>query len=214
MIGSLLQRRRRGSGLLLSALLAIGASVAFAGSASGAVIPGVDSMYPTWNYNPTCVDGSLGSTYCQTDNAAVSFGLETMTAAQKTVFRNVMSSQFNPTDLSTVENTTIIYTGSAETDIVYQVGNPGSGLNGITWCDDAVTSYQCDQHYVRIVAARVSSSSSTPCHESGHAVGLTHGSDAYPAVSNNNTNLECMRTPGTSVTTLGAHNVAQINANY
>lgn len=200
--------------VLLVISFALGVSLVFAGSASGAIIPRVDSMYPTMNYHPSCVDGTIGSTYCQTDNAAVSFGMESMTAAQKLVFRNVMSSQFNPTDLSTVENSTIVYTGSAETDIVYQVGNLGSGLNGITWCDDAVTSYQCDQHYVRIVASRVSSSVSTPCHESGHAVGLTHGQDAFPAVANDNTNLECMRTPGTNVATLGAHNVAQINGEY
>lgn len=125
-----------------------------------------------------------------------------------------MSGQYNPTDLNASEQTPIVYTGTAETDIVFQVGDPGTGLNGITWCNDAVTNVICDQHYVRIVAARVLATSSTPCHETGHAVGLTHGLQASPTVPNENVNLECMRTPGTTVTTLGAHNVAQINGAY
>jgi hypothetical protein len=155
-----------------------------------------------------------GSLYCQTDNNALTFGLETMTSTQRTVFRNVMSGQYNPTDLNTSEQSPIAYTGSSETDIVFQVGDPGGGLNGITWCNDSISSTKCDQHYVRIVSSRVTSTASTPCHETGHAVGLTHGANAAPVQSNDNTNLECMRTPGTSVTTLGAHNAAQINGAY
>jgi hypothetical protein len=40
------------------------------------------------------------------------------------------------------------YSGDAETDIIMQQGTalPASD-NGFTWCNDAVTSRRCDQHY-------------------------------------------------------------------
>lgn len=54
------------------------------------------------------------------------------------------------------------------------------------------------------------------CHESGHAVGLTHGEDGSPQLANNATALECMKTPiqtsGSNI--LGTHNNAHINSNY
>ena len=53
------------------------------------------------------------------------------------------------------------------------------------------------------------------CHESGHAVGLTHGSDAYPEQPDFNVYLGCMRSPvPTAATTLGSVNVKEINATY
>lgn len=185
--------------------------------ARAAIISGVDSIYPTLNTPWLCTGSSTpgGSYYCQTDNSTLTFGMESsFSSSQKTVIRYMVSSQYEPTDLTTTEHTSIAYTGSSETDIVYQVGDPGLPYNGITWCDDAVSTTLCDQHYVIIISTRITSSASTPCHETGHAVGLTHGSNAYPSVSDDNVNLECMRTPGTSVTSLGAHNVYQVNSVY
>lgn len=53
------------------------------------------------------------------------------------------------------------------------------------------------------------------CHETGHAVGLTHGNLASPITSNTNSDLGCMVTPlNTSLPNLGTSNVANINATY
>jgi hypothetical protein len=50
------------------------------------------------------------------------------------------------------------------------------------------------------------------CPESGHAVGLTHGEDASPAVSNTADSLHCMRRPDAEADRwLGQHNADQIN---
>lgn len=127
-------RRHRPLRVVVSLVVAT-ACIGAAGATLAAVIPGVDSIYPTSNTSWSCTGSSTvgGSLYCQTDNNALTFGLETMTSTQRTVFRNVMSGQYNPTDLNTSEQSPIAYTGSSETDIVFQVGDPGGGLNGITW---------------------------------------------------------------------------------
>jgi hypothetical protein len=77
------------------------------------------------------------------------------------------------------------YSGSAETDVIYQVSTSGFSGNviGQTWCNDAVSSTRCDQEYVRFRAAGYVDRE-LACHETGHAVGLTHGPDATPAESN------------------------------
>ena len=206
--------RLQSRGIILVVITAV--CLGSAGVTFAAIIPGVDSIYPTSNTGWICSGSSTvgGSFYCQTDNNSLTFGLESMTATQQSVFRNMMSSQYNPTDLNTSEESPISYSGSSETDIVFQVGTLGAGINGITWCNDSISFTKCDQHYVRIIPTRVSSTASTPCHETGHAVGLTHGSNASPTQLDDNTNFECLRVQGTAITTLGAHNYAQINGEY
>jgi hypothetical protein len=107
------------------------------------------------------------------------------------------------------------YTGSSETDIVYQHSHSGftSSETGMTWCDDPVSQIACDQQYVRFYYASLGPE--IICHETGHAVGLTHGDDAYPYEDNDNSSLHCMETPNASVhPELGSHNAAEINATY
>jgi hypothetical protein len=53
------------------------------------------------------------------------------------------------------------------------------------------------------------------CHETGHAVGLTHGIDAAPVESNTASELGCMETPDSGTrSTLGSHNRSEINSVY
>lgn len=108
------------------------------------------------------------------------------------------------------------YSGSAETDIIYQVSTSGFSGNtiGQTWCDDAVTATRCDQEYVRFRAATYVNRE-LACHETGHAVGLTHGADAYPSESNTASELGCMETPDYGNNPyIESHNVSEINATY
>jgi len=94
------------------------------------------------------------------------------------------------------------------------LASPSGEFEAIAWCNDAVTDTRCDQHYN---AYR----SDTPgrglaCHESGHAVGLTHGSDASPKVSNGENSLGCSQepVPATNTGQLGGHNRALIDGTY
>lgn len=103
--------------------------------------------------------------------------------------------------------------GSAETDIVYQIGaTVPSGFDGWAWCDDAVSTTRCDQHYVRLRANSVTNG--LICHETGHAVGLTHGNHAAPNVGQTDARLGCMKTPVTANEALGSMNKANINETY
>ena len=106
-----------------------------------------------------------------------------------------------------------MYSGSAETDIIYQANGSRipSGAEGFTWCDNAASYFQCDQHYIAF-----RSSSPDPglaYHQTGHAVGLTHGSNASPVLSNTDTRLGCMTTPVLN-RWLGSNNAEGINATY
>ena len=85
-----------------------------------------------------------------------------------------------------------------------------SGFVGWTWCDAVAGSLQCDQHYAKF---EYNPGRALACHETGHAVGLTHGSDADPHVSDEQSDFACMRTPVVDEL-LGAHNASQINSTY
>lgn len=157
------------------------------------------------------------SSIYRTDNSDVyyymagsgSFGLE---SADKTVVRDMLSSQYVPTDLAIIYDTTLKTSGSGETDTIWQEGDVSGSATGRTWCDDPVGIRRCDQHYIRIEPGHFNRG--LTCHEMGHAVGLTHGGDAYPSVSNQLASLACMRTPVSTTDVLGPHNRDQINVNY
>ncbi len=189
-------------------------------AADAAIISGVDSMYPTANTNWSCTSSSSpGNGFCQTDNTSLTFGSESsLTAAQKTFVAGVVAAQYDPTDLNTSEESPIVYTGGSETDIVYQIGTLPGGVGGVAWCDDSSPgNNKCDQHYVRMLSSFVSatnSNSGITCHETGHAVGLTHGDNASPMVANTDANLECMMSAPGTTGTVGAHNINQINGTY
>lgn len=175
-----------------------------------------DNMYKTSNANWNCSDGDFGDGFCQTDNATLTvFRQASVPAAKKTSIKQMLTNQYAPTDLSIHYPSTASYTGDSETDIIYQVSASGfSGTTiGQTWCNDAVTSTKCDQEYVRF-RGTIQFDKELMCHETGHAVGLTHGQDASPAESNTAAELGCMETPDGGGLGLGAHNKSEINATY
>ena len=114
---------------------------------------------------------------------------------------------------------TVEYTGGSETDIIYKQGtrNVPQKLVAVTWCNDAVFNWfnpsrVCDQHYVK---SRSSSMSlNTACHETGHAIGLTHPTEATPAYSANDARFGCMNNAGGFTTNLDPHQVKEIDATY
>lgn len=57
-----------------------------------------------------------------------------------------------PTDVFVRYDSDPTFSGSAETDAVYQSGPVSSSDEGYTYCDDPAdgTIWRCDQHYIRI----------------------------------------------------------------
>jgi hypothetical protein len=171
-------------------------------------------MYPTKQYAPTCVDGAVGDTFCQTDNAALTVWIGPSLPGPGVGRMNVTTaliSQFEPTDLDVRFLSAPVYSGQSETDVIYEVGGVPSGFDGMTWCDDAVTATKCDQHYIGF---RTNTPSvAIACHETGHAVGLTHGPQAAPRLPESDPRLGCMRNPAVG-DSLGVNNVENINKTY
>lgn len=196
-------------------LVAVATTVITLTAAPAALAVHVDSMFPTNNYSYNCPDDSFGSLrFCQTDNDDLTVWRQSsLSLTGKSNIKSSLDNEFAPTDLSVIYVSEPSYSGGAETDIIYQErDNLPGGNAGVTWCNDGVSSTKCDQHYVAFESA----SPATPltCHETGHAVGLTHGADASPALSNTDSSLACMKKPNSTTSDLGTHNTNMINATY
>lgn len=175
-----------------------------------------DNMYKTANANWNCVDGDIGSGFCQTDNATLTYYEQPSVGDAAIQVDLTMFDSYDGTDLNVSYAWTPSYSGGSETDIIYQVGSSGMASNaiGMTWCNDAESSTKCDQEYVRFRGVSYVDRE-LACHESGHAVGLTHGNDASPKESNVASELGCLESPDTGDNPyLGSHNSAEINATY
>ncbi|MFI7233337.1 hypothetical protein ACIBO5_60055 [Nonomuraea angiospora] len=174
-----------------------------------------DNMYPTVNTGWSCPssDALVRSGFCRTDNSTVTYYYNTsgLSATAKSRI-NVVAGRYNSTDLNFSYQSKAVWTGSGETDIVYFQGSIPTGYVGFAWCNDQVDGTdRCDQHYVRFKSS--TPTTRTVCHETGHAVGLTHGQSAHRRLSNSDSRLGCMTTPSASEH-LGAQNVEMINATY
>ncbi|MEU6712135.1 hypothetical protein ABZ897_11720 [Nonomuraea sp. NPDC046802] len=185
-------------------------------SLPAAAAPIIDNMYPTINTTWNCPSSAalVRSGFCQTDNRTVTYYYNTSGLSAEAKSRiNVAAGRFNSTDLNFSYQSKVVWSGSGETDIVYFQGSIPSGFVGFAWCNDRVDSrpYACDQHYVRFRSS--TPAKSTVCHETGHAVGLTHGKNAYRPLDNTDSRMGCMTTPSSSEH-LGAQNVDMINATY
>lgn len=173
---------------------------------------GYDSIRPTGNYAAACAT----SNFCQTDNTSFTyFSQASLNSTSKTQVTATLNNQFDPTDLNVSLESPAVYTGGSETDTIYQI-DPNAmpvGVSGVTWCDDPIDSSKCDQHYVAFYSDFWAQN--ITCHESGHSVGLTHGAQASPALSNTDSSLACMKTADNyNSNGLGTHNVSQINGQY
>lgn len=183
----------------------------------------VDSIYPTGSTTWICGDGQQGTIpgtqlFCLSDHSYIlTYFVElSIDDAGWGTLVNTMNNQYNPTDLVTIDmewSGGPSYTGADQTDIIYQrrTDIPGTAL-GVTYCDAPLTFTRCDQQYVVLRSA--SPTSDVLCHETGHALGLTHGRQAFPTVLDSDPTLRCMRNPATGDATLGSHNAALINENY
>lgn len=181
-----------------------------------------DNMYPTQYANSGCFseEPNARQSTCRTDNSTLTYYMDSggdfeLETPDKDDVRETMSSDYSPTDLSVSYDSTPSFSGSAETDIIYQEGSEAipSGLDGMTWCNDAVNLDECDQQFVRIRGAG-SYTRGMACHETGHAVGLVHGNVSSPIRSNTDSQLGCMQTPVDWNTSLGANNKENINNEY
>lgn len=181
--------------------------------------PGFDNMYPTLNYDFECTNGSQnGDGICQTDNEDLRvFAEDSLTSVEEGQIADVLERDYTPTVFDVEWDEDPVYDGDTETDIIYTSGpwDGQGGTLGYAYCDDAKGGTdECDQHYVvfdedDVLTNRV------VCHETGHAVGLTHGEDAYPEQNDISRVLGCMVTGATDRDqTLGAHNFDQIKATY
>jgi hypothetical protein len=182
-----------------------------------------DVMFTTYNTGDGRCWAGLDNGYpCQTDNKAVYFYMDSngayeLESPDRSVVNAVIDGEYRPTDLAFHYDSSPVFTGTGQTDIVYQEGDAGLGdsVRGVTWCNfpgnDVV---DCDQQYVRIRGAGKYTYSTT-CHETGHAVGLQHGEYAYPPLPNDDIwSLGCMVTPDNNTTFLGELNTSAINATY
>ncbi|MEU6783037.1 hypothetical protein ABZ912_27900 [Nonomuraea angiospora] len=180
-----------------------------------------DNMFPTGQTTMSCVTGLGGNYPCQTDNRDVTFYMDSngeyeLEQVDKNTVNSVIDSEYRPTDLAFHYDSSPVFSGGAETDIIYQEGSNGvpSSADGVTWCNasggDVV---DCDQQYIRIRGNGHYTDTLT-CHETGHAVGLQHGDNASPRLSKTDSRLGCLQTPVPAGATLGANNRENINATY
>jgi len=196
----------------LAVLIGIAAALVVASVALGSH---THSMFKTANYSGDCHDNAWSTShFCRTDNQALSIYRESgFSSGGRSNIGSTLTQSYTTTDLNVDFPGSASYSGGAETDIIYQYkpSSVPSGYDGWTWCNDAVGALSCDQHY----AAFQSASPTWPlaCHETGHAVGLTHGQDASPRVSNGDNGLACLTTP-VETHLLGSHNTGQINGAY
>lgn len=183
---------------------------------TAATVWAADNLVPTQTYSPTCsAGGETSGVLCQTDGGWWYFySQSSLEAGDKSRVADVLADEYGPTDLAVAQDSSPTYSGADETDLILKESAVPGTADGITWCNDPISGYRCDQHYVDI-QPDLYSSRGLICHEAGHAVGLTHGAQAYPVQSQTDTALGCMRTPiGSTQDNLGSQQVTNINLVY
>lgn len=181
-----------------------------------------DVLYPTSNATWTCTgvaQHGAGSAFCKQDSVVVSVFIERggpgeLTEDGSSIIWGQLLSQFDPTDLIIVWDSTPNYTGSLRTDIIYRRDtNLPTGVDGAAWCVSERDTVDCDQHVA--VFRDETPSWAIACHESGHAMGLTHGTETSPSASNTDIDLQCMMTPNLGTFwQISQFQIDAINDNY
>ena len=195
---------------------------------AAAAVPEFDNRVGNPNYNYTCYSASQASprNVCRTDNADLGWRMEgnidfTGSANDtplETSLNDTMRISYTGTDINPYFDTTPVYSGSGETDLVVRskAGDFVTGDDGYTWCDDAAgaTGNDCDQQYSNYRS--LNTTRPLVCHETGHAVGLLHAANSTPDnLGNNNTIMECMmKNTVWDHRGLGPTNVYNINRMY
>jgi hypothetical protein len=179
-----------------------------------------DNMFPTQWTGGSCLAGMGRGLPCQTDNREVYFYMDSngeyeLEQVDKDTVNRAIDGEYRPTDLAFHYDSSPVFSGGGETDIIYQEGSAGlsDSIDGLNWCDATGGNIvDCDQQYVRI-RGNGYYTYSLVCHETGHAVGLQHGDYASPQLPRTDSRLGCMTTP-VSTGSLGANNRDNINATY
>ena len=170
----------------------------------------IRSIFPTSNYQAPCQKFGV----CRQDNASMSYfyGRGLSTDGRSTI-TSAINNWYSPTNLNPYYDSNPTYDGSAETDVIYAVAPEvvPSGKGGVSRCDDPSGTVECDQTYVSFA---YNPYAALACHETGHSVGLLHGTDAAPLQDAEATEFRCMRVSAPSGSYLGDHNIHQINISY
>ncbi len=198
--------------ILLSTTMTV---IGFLGMAQGpASAANPDNLIPTANYD----HWRTGGTTCKTDNATVTYymdsgGTNALEAGDKQMVRDVIASEYQPTNLSVTHDSTPTFSGGAETDWYLTEGSVSGDSNGSTFCNDPdLLTYKCDQHHIKIESG--SWTAGMLCHELGHGVGFVHGDRASPRLSLTDGDNGCMRTPVGPWVFLDNNQITRINNNY
>lgn len=148
----------------------------------------------------------------------------------KSAAHTTLYGSYDTTDVGPVyEPTSPVTSGAGETDIIYKYYTAPMTDYGITYCDDnSIGNGRCDQFYIYLNSTFLNSvahqawytdfTRALACHETGHAVGLTHGYNADPPQSDQLGDLHCMRrgmyAANQTDFTVGGQNTAMINSVY
>lgn len=195
---------------------------------------GYDSIFETDNTAQDCeVHPETVTFFCMADNTTHTVYLGYLGPQFTGAVEYTLDHSYETTDLTIEYEATPDLDGGSETDTVYvtcETCFSDPDALGRAWCDDDVNgTVRCDQHYVRfhsdytveiygnyLTGTEQGGWRQLACHETGHSIGLTHGAEAYPAMSNQSTALQCMRTPqtldGPWYPIIGAHNISLINS--
>lgn len=217
--------QRKGIAILLVATAGFTAFTVDAGahhSLSG--IP-FDNMSPTLTAPAECANGP---NICRTDGLSVEAYVLNLGPVMRERTEFTLDASYHTTDLnvSYASSSSVSYSGCCETDIIYNTtansAMPIQNVAGVAVCDDSVSSTVCDQFYIHYQQENVNDNLTDlvylrklACHETGHAVGLVHGQQSYPIVSNTtHTQISCMVTGYSTAQLLGVHNQSAINLQY
>lgn len=216
--------KKKGSALLVMASAMTLVSLGLLGSKT-VVAHHTDSVFPTPNIysgSATCRKGQL----CKADSRTHTVYLGRLGPKMTAATRKTLNLSYHPeTDLRVVyhNSRTVKYRGSWETDVIYVNRNSlPSNVLGRAVCDAPESNGKCDQFYVLYHADKIDAEipnetnlhHALACHETGHTLGLTHGSNANPSQRNSSWRMGCMRTPLGNNRWLGTHNTHEINRTY
>jgi hypothetical protein len=172
-----------------------------------------DNVFPTVTYQHFC----SSETYCLSDNSTLSFFRQgSLSQSAKNLIWNTLYDLYGyPTVLTLKHENPPVYSGGAETDLVFRIlaALPNTTAARVV-CDDVINSADCDQFFVNFATDFWSKEPHVVCHEIGHGLGFTHGRYAYPPTNDNDNTLDCMSNASDSPYRVGAHMRPQINSTY